>query len=77
MQLSEVLWSESSMLSYSGQHRRAKFFFVVEPEHVTAASGMAQFDVRTFFRNDHPSFASQGSKDNSRLRTAPFAQAGK
>jgi hypothetical protein len=61
------------MLSYSGQHRRAKFFFVVEPEHVAVVSGMSQFDMRTFLRNDHPSFSSQGSKDSSRLRTAPFA----
>ena|ERR1700680_189360 len=74
--LSEVFWNESSMLSYSGQNRMAKFFFVMESKHVVAVGRMAQFYMRTFLRNNHPSFANQRSKDNSRLRTAPFAQAG-
>jgi hypothetical protein len=64
------------MLGYSGQNRRAKFFFVMESKHVTAVSRMAQFYVRTFLRNYDPPFANQRPKYDARLRTAPFAQAG-
>jgi len=64
------------MFGYSGKNRAAKFFIVVESEHVTALGRVAQFYMRTFLRNNYPSFASQCSKYNSRLRTAPFAQAG-
>src|SRR5579863_727924 len=73
---SEVFGSEASVLRYSGQHRMAKFFIVVKSKHVTAADGMTQFYMRTFLRNNHPTFANQRSKDNSRFRTASFAQAG-
>jgi hypothetical protein len=64
------------MLSYSGQHRMSKFFVVMKSKHVTAADGMTQFYMRTFLRNNYPTFANQRSKENSRLRTAPFTQAG-
>ena len=64
------------MLGYSGKNRAAKFFIVVKSEHVTALSRVTQFYMRTFLRNNYPSFANQRSKDNSRLRTSPFIQAG-
>ena len=39
--LSEVFGSKSSVLSYPGQNRMAKFFFVMKSKHVTAMGGMA------------------------------------
>jgi hypothetical protein len=64
------------VLCYSRQNRRAKFFSVMESKHITAMRRMAQFYVRSFLRNYNPSFANQCPKYDSRLRTAPFAQAG-
>jgi hypothetical protein len=64
------------VLSYSRENRRAEFFSGMESKHVTAVDRMAQLYMRTFLRNNNPPFADQCAKNDSRLRTAPFAQAG-